>query len=79
MASAGSRRGFTGQASKQLAGEWEPLKEKEILIQWYISQCRSHFYNLLTSLALSLIPLSLPLNNTTRQSTLSHFTQKTIF
>lgn len=39
MSSARSRWGFTGQASKQLAGEWEPFKrqgDEEILIQlWY--------------------------------------------
>lgn len=36
MASAGSRWGFTGQASKQLAGEGEPFRrqgDKEILIR----------------------------------------------
>lgn len=70
MARAGSRWGFTGQASKQLAGEWESFKrqgEEEILIQPCISQWRSHFYNLFT--------VSLALTNTGSQSALSHFTQ----
>lgn len=70
MARTGSRWGFTGQASKQLAGEWESFKrqgEEEILIQPCISQWRSHFYNLFT--------VSLALTNTGSQSALSHFTQ----
>lgn len=70
MAWAGSRWGFTGQASKQLAGEWESFKrqgEEEILIRPCISQWRSHFYNLFT--------VSLSLTNTGSQSALSHFTQ----
>lgn len=62
--------GFTGRASKQLAGEWESFKrqgEEEILIRPWISQRRSHFYNLFT--------VSLSLTNTGSQSALSHFTQ----
>lgn len=70
MACARSHWGSTGQASKQLAGEWESFKrqeEEEILIWPCISQWRSHFYNLFT--------VSLALTNTGSQSALSHFTQ----
>lgn len=71
MARAGISRGdLQARASKQLAGEWESFKrqgEEEILIRPWISQRRSHFYNLFT--------VSLSLTNTGSQSALSHFTQ----
>lgn len=62
MSSARSRWGFTGLASKQLAGEWEPFKrqgDEEILIQlWVFPHGGVIFTTSLQSLSLTLILLA---------------------